>query len=224
MTVVGTDRKGRAMMKRLAKSAIAAAGLLAASMQASLAADMEKAVAIFAGGCFWCVESDFDKVPGVTETVSGYIGGMVDNPSYKQVTAGGTGHREAVRITYDPAVVSYRTLLDVFWHSVDPTDAGGQFCDRGHSYTTAIYAVSDEQREQAESSKAAIEASGVLAKPIATDIVAAGQFFPAEDYHQDYYKRNSVRYTLYRYSCGRDERLKELWGDDALKGIKGKSS
>lgn len=210
------------MRKSWTLGAVMALALLTAAVGrvgAAEAMDGKAGVAIFAGGCFWCVESDFDKVPGVTETISGYIGGSVDKPTYKQVTAGGTGHREAVRIRFDPKVVSYETLLDVFWHSVDPTDGGGQFCDRGFSYSTAVYAVGDEQLQQAEASKAAIEESGALEQPIATEIVAAGEFFPAEGYHQNYYERNPVRYNLYRLSCGRDARVKALWGGDAFMGM-----
>ena len=214
-------------VKRFLRAAmLALAATLTIPLQAG-AADATadgQAVAIFAGGCFWCVESDFDKLAGVKETVSGYTGGTLDKPSYKQVTAGGTGHREAVRIVYDPAQVSYQTLLEVFWHSVDPTDAGGQFCDRGHSYTTAIYATDEAQLRQAQASKAAVEASGVLKDPIATEIVAAGPFFPAEEYHQDFYTKSPVRYRVYRFSCGRDARVEELWGADAHKGIKHEGS
>ncbi len=169
-------------------------------------------VATFAGGCFWCVEADFDKVPGVVRTISGYTGGHLKNPTYKQVSAGGTGHREAVQVFYDPKKVSYEKLLDVFWHSVDPTDAGGQFCDRGTSYETAIFANSPEQRRLAEASKQKLEKSGALNKPVVTPIETAGEFYPAEDYHQDYYKKNPLRYKFYRYSCGRDARLVEVWG------------
>ncbi len=173
--------------------------------------------AIFAGGCFWCVESDFDAIPGVVETVSGYTGGILPNPTYKQVSAGGTGHREVVQITYDSSVVSYSDLLTAFWHSVDPTDAGGQFCDRGESYATAIFVQDDAQRALAEASKRETELS--LGQPIVTTIEAATPFFPAEDYHQDYYEKNPLRYRFYRWSCGRDQRVEELWGDRAYKGI-----
>lgn len=172
-------------------------------------------VATFAGGCFWCVEADFDKVQGVVRTISGYTGGQLKNPTYKEVSAGGTGHREAVQIFYDPKKVSYEKLLDVFWHSVDPTDAGGQFCDRGPSYETAVFANSPAQRRLAEASKQKLEKSAVLKKPIVTPIETAGAFYPAEDYHQDYYKKNPVRYKFYRYSCGRDARLEEVWGKQA---------
>ncbi len=172
-------------------------------------------IAIFAGGCFWCVESDFDKVPGVTETVSGYTGGHTANPTYKQVSKGGTGHIESVRITFDPSVTSFERLVFLFWRSVDPTDAGGQFCDRGESYTTAIFAVSDEQRQSAEASKADLSASGTLGHPVVTPIRMATDFWPAETYHQNYHNKNPLRYKYYRNSCGRDKRVKALWGDEA---------
>jgi len=175
-------------------------------------------IATFAGGCFWCVESDFDGVPGVVKTVSGYAGGSVADPTYRQVVEGGTGHREAVQVFYDPKKVTYATLLDVFWHSVDPTDGGGQFCDRGRSYTTAIFANSPAQKKLADDSKRTLENAGTLAVPIVTAVETAGPFYPAEDYHQDYYKKNPVRYKFYRYSCGRDGRLRSLWGADALRG------
>ena len=151
---------------------------------------------IFAGGCFWCVESDFDKIPGVVATVSGYSGGHVENPTYRQVTTGGTGHREVVQITYDPGKVAFGDLMTAFWHSVDPTDAGGQFCDRGESYTTAVYVSGEAQRRIAESSKAAAEKA--LGRGVATPILDASPFYRAEDYHQDYYIKNPVRYNLYR--------------------------
>ncbi len=177
----------------------------------------ETRTAIFAGGCFWCVESDFDAVPGVLSTVSGYIGGTSRNPTYRDHTA--AGHREAVKIDYDSTKVSYATLLDVFWHSVDPTDGGGQFCDRGHSYTTAIYAVGAADLKAAKKSKA--EIARELGKPVATDIAAAASFWPAEDYHQNYYRKNPLRYSYYRSGCGRDDRVKSLWGAAAHKGIAG---
>lgn len=175
----------------------------------------ETKTAIFAGGCFWCVESDFDGVAGVTSTTSGYIGGTTENPTYYDHTA--ANHREAVRIEYDATRVNYATLLDVFWHSVDPTDGDGQFCDRGHSYTTAIYAVGAEDLAAAEKSKKAAEAE--LGKPIVTEIAAAPAFWPAEDYHQDYYRKNPLRYKYYRSGCGRDARIDEVWGAAAHKGI-----
>ena len=202
------------------------ASLIAASMLAATAshtavaaADDDLAVATFAGGCFWCVESDFDKVPGVVETISGYTGGTVANPDYKQVTKGGTGHREAVQIRYDPTQVSYERLLHVFWRSVDPTDDGGQFCDRGESYQTAIFAGSEEERRLAEASKEALDRSMVLDAPVVTPIEAAGEFYPAENYHQDYYTKNPIRYRFYRFSCGRDSRVQQVWGRQAHEGI-----
>ena len=176
-------------------------------------------VAVFAGGCFWCVESDFDHVPGVVSTVSGYTGGHTKDPTYKQVTGGGTGHIEAVEITFDPAKVSYERLVEIFWRTVDPVDGGGQFCDRGESYTTAIFTKSELQATVANASKQKLDASGKLGSPIATRIVAAGAFYPAEDYHQDYYQKNPVRYKLYRYGCGRDARVEELWGEEAHQGL-----
>ncbi|MFU0506199.1 peptide-methionine (S)-S-oxide reductase MsrA [Pseudaminobacter sp. NGMCC 1.201702] len=171
--------------------------------------------AIFAGGCFWCVESDFDQVPGVISTTSGYTGGTSDNPTYEDHTA--AGHRETVRIEFDDSKVSYEKLLDVFWHSVDPTDGGGQFCDRGHSYTTAIYAVGKDQLAAAQKSKAQV--AGVLKQTIATEIAAAPAFWPAEAYHQDYYRKNPLRYKYYRYACGRDARIETVWGEAAHQGI-----
>jgi peptide-methionine (S)-S-oxide reductase len=167
------------------------------------------------------VESDFDTVPGVVETISGYTGGTVANPGYKQVTEGGTGHREAVQIRYDPKQVSYERLLHIFWRSVDPTDDGGQFCDRGDSYQTAIFAGNDEERRLAEASKEALEQSAVLDAPVVTPIEPAKEFYLAEGYHQDYYTKNPVRYRFYRFSCGRDSRVQQVWGNQAHDGIEG---
>ena len=206
-------------MSRIA-SFVAAWMLAASASQPVIAATGDGlATATFAGGCFWCVESDFDAVPGVVETVSGYTGGTADNPTYKQVTAGGTGHREAVQIRYDPEQVSYERLLHVFWRSVDPTDDDGQFCDRGDSYRTAIFAGSEDQRLLAEASKEALERSEVLDAAVVTPIEMAGAFYPAEGYHQDYYTKNPVRYRFYRFSCGRDSRVQQVWGDQAHDGI-----
>jgi len=171
---------------------------------------LEKAT--FAAGCFWCTEEAFDKLPGVVSTTSGYTGGGVKRPSYEMVSSGTTGHAESVEVLYDPSKVSYAQLLDVYWHNVDPTDGGGQFCDRGNQYRTAIFYHDDEQRRLAEQSRKDIEASGKLKQPIVTQIVAASEFYPAEDYHQDYYIKNPVRYRYYRFNCGRDARLKDLWG------------
>jgi peptide-methionine (S)-S-oxide reductase len=178
-------------------------------------AKAEKMEAIFAGGCFWCVESDFDKVTGVLTTVSGYIGGKTDNPTYYDHTT--AGHREAVRIEFDSNRVSYDELLKIFFRSVDPTDGGGQFCDRGFSYTTAVYAIGDAQLAAAEKAKAT--AKRELKTDLATEVTAAPAFWPAEDYHQDYYKKNPVRYKYYRNGCGRDARVDEVWGDQARYGI-----
>lgn len=169
--------------------------------------------AIFAGGCFWCVESDFDAVPGVLSTTSGYTGGTLDNPTYENHE----GHKEAVRIDYDDSKVDYATLLDVFWHSVDPVDAGGQFCDRGAPYQTSIFTSDAQEMKLAQDSK--VQAQAALKQTIVTPIVAATKFWPAEDYHQNYYVKNPVRYKYYRYACGRDQRIEELWGSDAHKGI-----
>ncbi len=170
------------------------------------------AVATFAGGCFWCLEPPFDRLEGVVSTTSGYTGGTVAGPSYKQVSGGGTGHVEAVRVVYDPAKVDYRTLLDVFWRNVDPLDAAGQFCDRGHEYRPAVFAHDEEQRRLAEASKAALAASGRFERPIAVAVEPARDFYVAEDYHQDYYLKNPVRYRYYRWNCGRDARLEQVWG------------
>lgn len=176
-------------------------------------------VAIFAGGCFWCVESDFDKVPGVLSTTSGYVGGTKVNPSYEEVSSGGTGHAEAVKIVFDPAMVTYEKLLYVYWRNVDPLTKEGQFCDFGTQYRTAIFYVNEAQRQAAETSKAAIEKSGRFKRPIVTQIVAAGPFYPAEQYHQNFHQNNPVRYNLYRFNCGRDARLEELWGKEAGGGL-----
>ncbi|MBG0775281.1 MAG: peptide-methionine (S)-S-oxide reductase MsrA [Desulfovibrionaceae bacterium] len=178
-------------------------------------AQQPTALATFAGGCFWCMESPFDNVPGVLETTPGYTGGHTENPTYEQVSAGATGHAESVQVTYDPRVTDYATLLDVYWRNVDPVDAAGQFCDRGNQYRTAIFYHDAEQRRLAEESRARLEASGRLPGHVATQIVPAGPFYPAEAYHQDYYRRNPLRYAFYRYGCGRDARLKEIWGEEA---------
>jgi peptide-methionine (S)-S-oxide reductase len=166
--------------------------------------------AVFAGGCFWCTEADFEKVPGVMTAISGYAGGKTRNPSYEQVSAGGTGHYEAVRVIYDPRRVSYAALVDHYFRTVDPTDAGGQFCDRGDSYRTAIFVATPAQRKVAETEKAQVARQ--LKLRIATAILPAGPFWPAEGYHQDYYKKHSWKYGFYRSRCGRDARLKQVWG------------
>jgi peptide-methionine (S)-S-oxide reductase len=175
-------------------------------------------VATFAGGCFWCMEPPFDALEGVVSTTSGYTGGRTERPSYAQVGAGGTGHLEAVRVVFDPSKVSYERLLEVFWHNVDPLDAGGQFCDRGETYRTAVFVHDAGQRRLAEASKAALEAEDRRRGVIVTQIRDAGPFWPAEDYHQDYYRKNPARYRFYRWNCGRDARLREVWGAGAAGG------
>lgn len=168
--------------------------------------------ATFAGGCFWCMEPPFDPLPGVAATTSGYTGGWKANPNYEEVSAGATGHAEAVQIIYDPAQISYSELLQVFWRNIDPAVKDRQFCDVGNQYRSVIFYHTAEQRVQAEASKAALEKSKSFPEPIMTEIVAAAEFYPAEEYHQDYYRKNPVRYKYYRYKCGRDRRLEELWG------------
>jgi peptide-methionine (S)-S-oxide reductase len=172
-----------------------------------------QAAATFAGGCFWCMEQPFDVLDGVIATVSGYTGGTLENPDYEQVSAGHTGHAEAVRVIYDPRKLSYDRLLEVFWHNIDPVTANRQFCDGGTQYRSAIFVHDDAQAEAAAASRDALAASGRLPGPIVTEIARAGVFYAAEDYHQDYYLTNPVRYRFYRFNCGRDERLRALWGD-----------
>lgn len=176
--------------------------------------DSHTAIATFAGGCFWCVESDFEKVPGVSEVISGYIGGHVKNPTYKQVSYGETGHVEAVEVHYDPNQVSYDQLLKAFWKQVDPTDTGGQFVDRGFQYRPFIFYHDQQQKLMAEQSRDALAKSGRFDKPLATDIKEVSHFWPAEEYHQDYYKKNPIRYKYYRYNSGRDQFLEATWGDE----------
>jgi peptide-methionine (S)-S-oxide reductase len=168
--------------------------------------------ATFAGGCFWCMEPPFDRLDGVVSTTSGYTGGSKQDPTYKEVSRGGTGHAESVRIVYDPEKISYSELLDVFWHNIDPTSADGQFCDRGNQYRSEIFYHDAGQQRLAEASKKALAESKPFKEPVVTAISPAGPFYPAEDYHQDYYQKNPVRYKFYRYGCGRDRRLEELWG------------
>jgi peptide-methionine (S)-S-oxide reductase len=176
--------------------------------------------AIFAGGCFWCTESDFDKVPGVVSTTSGYIGGQKENPTYEEVSAGGTGHAESVQIVYDPTKITYARLLELFWRTIDPTTPDAQFCDRGPQYRSAIFYMNDEQRQLAEASKAALEKNKPFTAPIVTEIVAATTFYPAEVYHQNFHERNPLRYRFYRWNCGRDQRLEELWGErDVMQSV-----
>jgi len=205
----------------LSGSLIVVAGLLAACEPTAAqapAVTAEKSdtanarVAIFAGGCFWCTESDFDKLPGVIETTSGYIGGHVANPTYEQVSAGTSGHIEAVRVRYDPSKTSYAQLLEAFWPTIDPITPNAQFCDRGPQYRSAIFYANPAEQQLAEASKAALDQSGRLPGPVVTEVLPATTFYPAEDYHQDYYLRNPLRYNYYRNGCGRDQRLMQLWG------------
>ena len=192
---------------------VAAAGAQTGAAQpAAKKASTQTEMAIFAGGCFWCMEPPFDKLPGVKSTTSGYIGGRTLRPTYEQVSAGRTGHAEAVQVRYDPTRVSYQKLLDVFWRNIDPLAVDRQFCDVGDQYRSAIFTTGTEQQRLAETSKRKLEASGRFKQPIATQVVPASKFYPAEDYHQDYYRRNPVRYKFYRYNCGRDQRLEQLWG------------
>lgn len=172
----------------------------------------DSAVAVFAGGCFWCTEADFDKLPGVLETTSGYIGGSIENPTYEEVSSGRSGHIEAVQVRFDPRQTSYAKLLEAFWPTIDPVNGNGQFCDNGPQYRSAIFYLDAEQQRLAEASKSVLAASGRLAQPIATVILAATTFYAAEDYHQDYHTKNPLRYRYYRHGCGRDQRLQALWG------------
>ena len=174
----------------------------------------EEQVAIFAGGCFWCMESDFEKLAGVNSVVSGYIGGHVANPSYKQVSAGTTGHTEAVEIKFDAQTISFDQLLTHFWVNIDPLDGGGQFCDRGQQYRSELFYLDESQQQAAQASMAAIASRPQFAGKIQTQLTAATEFYIAEDYHQDYYKKNPTRYNYYRWSCGRDKRLRQLWASE----------
>jgi peptide-methionine (S)-S-oxide reductase len=176
-------------------------------------------VAVFAMGCFWCGETQFEQQPGVLEVVSGYAGGRETNPTYEQVSAGVTGHYEAIRITFDSSRTSYEKLLDLFWRGIDPTQDDGQFCDHGRQYRSAVFVADSTQRRAAEASRRAIERSGVLKAPIVTQILPATRFWPAEDYHQDFWRKDPLRYRSYREGCGRDRRLRELWGDRAAKPL-----
>ncbi len=177
---------------------------------------MKTATAVFAGGCFWCTESDFEKVPGVIDAISGYTGGHVKNPTYEEVSAGGTGHMESVKVIYDPSKVTYKQLLEYFWEHVDPTDPGGEFVDRGNQYRSAIFYANEKQKRLAEKTKAELAASGIFKKPIVTLIIPLGPFYPAEKYHQDYYKKNPIRYHWYRYNSGRDQFLKKVWANSKI--------
>lgn len=191
---------------------ISAACAASAQTKGTPAPAKPSAIAVFAGGCFWCVESDFDKVPGVLATTSGYIGGKTANPTYEQVSSHSTGHAEAVQIVFDPSKVSYERLVEYYWRSIDPTVKDRQFCDHGTPYRTAIFALDEDQLKIAKASSLALEKSKPFKEAIVTEIVLATSFYAAEDYHQDYYKKNPIRYQYYRSSCGRDARVKQLWG------------
>jgi peptide methionine sulfoxide reductase msrA/msrB len=214
-------------MKKLVLYAVLAVVPLLAALTVSMAEDKTQSdtnlngleVATFAGGCFWCTESDFEKLNGVKEAISGYTGGHVDNPTYKQVSHGGTGHIESVQVFYDPKVVSYSQLLDYFWRHVNPTDNGGQFVDRGDSYRSGIFYHNEQQRIEAERSKAELDKSGQFNKPIVTELFKFTKFWNAEGHHQDYHKKNPIRYKFYRYNSGRDQFLESAWKKDNLKKV-----
>jgi len=196
----------------------AAAPAAGAPAKPPSAAAARPELATFAMGCFWCGETQFEGLKGVRSVVSGYTGGREQRPTYEQVSSGETSHYEAIQITFDPALTSYETLLEMFWHGIDPTQSDGQFCDRGKQYRAAVFVHDDRQRRLAEASRKAIQDSGVLRKPIVTEILAAGRFWPAEGYHQDFWKKDPVRYKTYRFGCGRDRRLDQVWGKDARRG------
>ena len=184
--------------------------LLSVTFSASASESAHEASAIFAGGCFWCMEPPYDRLPGVKSTISGYSGGQKKNPHYREVSSGSTGHYEVLQVTYDPNQVSYQQLLEVFWRNIDPLDGTGQFCDKGQQYQSAIFYGDEKERLAAQQSIA--EITEKLGKPIATKLLPAAEFYPAEDYHQDYYLKNPRRYKFYRWNCGRDQRLEEVWG------------
>lgn len=199
--------------------ALSAGASNAAAPAAGKPAAKSRATATFAMGCFWCAETAYEGQPGVISAVSGYSGGTEKNPTYEQVSNHATSHYEALQVTFDPSKTTYEAMLDLFWHNVDPTQGNGQFCDHGEQYRSAIFVADEAQRRAALASKAAIEKSGVLKAPIVTAIVPASRFWPAEDYHQDFYRKNPVRYQSYRLGCGRDARLKALWGSKAGKPL-----
>ena len=209
---------GRHLVAAFLAVGIAAGSVLAQVKQDKAAPANRPAstsTATFAGGCFWCTEADFDKVNGVISTTSGYIGGKTANPTYDSVSAGNSGHAEAVQVVFDPTKVTYSKLLEYYWRTIDPTTKDRQFCDSGSPYRTAIFVHGAEQRALAESSKKALAGNKPFREPIVTEIVDATTFYPAEEYHQDYYRKNPVRYKFYRLNCGRDARLKQLWGEQA---------
>lgn len=200
-------------MKMLVITIIGLSMTLIAITTTIAATNLEKAT--FAGGCFWCMEHPFDGLSGVISVTSGYTGGQKKNPTYEEVSAGWTGHAESVQVIYDPAKVTYERLLNIFWHNIDPTTKDRQFCDSGHQYRSAIFFHNEEQHRSALESKALLGKNKTFKGPVVTEIVQATEFYPAEDYHQHYYKKNPIRYKFYRTSCGRDYRLKELWGSEA---------
>jgi peptide-methionine (S)-S-oxide reductase len=213
--MLGKNPEGKLMarvIRLLAGIAFLAALAAGAAAQGTPPAPANLKKATFAGGCFWCMEHPFDEIPGVVSVTSGYTGGSKAKPAYEEVSSGTTGHAESVEVVYDPAKVTYDKLVDVFWHNVDPLTANAQFCDHGTQYRTAIFYHDDEQKRVAEASKEALTKSGRFDKPIVTQIVQASTFWPAEDYHQHYYKTHPIQYKFYRYNCGRDQRLEQLWG------------
>jgi peptide-methionine (S)-S-oxide reductase len=197
---------------RIQRFLFLALGFAVVCAMSSSASAAPNASAIFAGGCFWCEETAFEGVPGVLSVTSGYTGGQTKNPTYEQVSAGVTGHAESVEVAYDPSKISYAKLLEIFWHNVDPLQPNAQFCDHGSQYRSAIFYRDEAQHQAAEASKRKLEEEPRFKGRIVTQIVAASTFYPAEEYHQDYYKKNPVHYKMYRLGCGRDARLKELWG------------
>jgi peptide-methionine (S)-S-oxide reductase len=207
------------MLKRFTRALAAAVLVIAAfAAFAAVAATEQRssdgvATAVFAGGCFWCMEPPYDELEGVISTTSGYLGGHKDNPTYEEVSRGGTGHAEVVKISYDPDVISYQQLLEVFWRNIDPVSENRQFCDVGSQYRSAIFYLDQQQKTLAEESRRQLDESGRFDEPIVTGIEPAGTFYPAEKYHQDYYRKNPLRYRFYRFNCGRDQRLQELWGE-----------
>jgi peptide-methionine (S)-S-oxide reductase len=200
-------------MKMLLMTIMGLSFILVSIAMVTAATNLGKAT--FAGGCFWCMEHPFDELPGVVSVTSGYTGGHKKNPTYEEVSAGGTGHAESVQIVYDPAKVAYEKLLSVFWHNIDPTTKDRQFCDAGHQYRSVIFYHTEEQHQLALQSKSHLEKIKTFREPVVTEIVQAAEFYPAEEYHQHYYKKNPIRYKFYRFNCGRDKRLKELWGSEA---------
>ena len=205
-------RTTRTVIGLLLIAAVAVAPHVHSACAEDVSRSQQTAKATFAGGCFWCMQPPFEKLDGVVSTTVGYTGGHTKNPTYEEVSAGGTGHAESVQIVYDPQKLSYEKLLDVFWHNVDPITPNAQFCDHGNQYRTAIFYHDDTQHHVADESKRRLEESKRFAQPIVTEIVAATEFYPAEDYHQKYHEKNPVRYKYYRWNCGRDQRLKGLWG------------